>query len=127
MDTYLFLTTKDKKALINLANSKQLSVSTTSAIIIKWLHPLVDNMYTDYIYKGEKQIHIKIRNENKYNINAMTATNCIYCYLNRPKYKDKKINWQNKYIQSDLDKTEDPNRDKNREIRIAYRLKKNKL
>lgn len=127
MEKYLFLTPEDKKRLIKLAESKQLSLSTTAGIIINWIAPLVDNMYTDYIKRGDKMIHIKIR-PNEYikqsDLTSMTATNCIYCYFNKPLWKGKKINWQNKYIQSELDRTEDPNRYKNMEIRIAYRLKK---
>jgi len=127
METYLFLTTQDKKKLIKLADAKQLSISTTAGIIINHLDFLVADMYDNYISKGEKQIHIKIKQINKHDLTSITATNCIYCYFNKPLYKGQKINWQNNAIQSELDKTEDPNRFKNIEIRIAYRLKKGKL
>jgi len=125
METYIFLSVKDKKALERLAEVKRLSISTTAGIIINHLYPLVNTWYPlEYIAKGERMIHIKIRNNTKMNINSIHATNCLYCYFNKPLIKGQKINWQNKGIQKELDKTEDPNRNKNMEIRIAYRLKK---
>lgn len=130
METYIYLSPQDKKALIKLADSKQLSVSTTAGIIINHLAPLINLWYTNYIFKGEKSLHIKIKPAQALDIcpiNAMISTNCIYCYFNKPLVKGKKVNWQNKGIQSELDRTEDPNRFKNMEIRIAYRLKKGRL
>ena len=129
METYIFLTTEQKKQLTKLANSKQLSLSTTCAIIIKWLHPLVTTWYdkNKYISKGDRQIHIKIRNTENYNINSITATNCVYCYLTKPMIKDKKIKWDHSKIQSELDKTEDKNWNKNIEMRIAYRIQKGQI
>lgn len=124
METYIFLSTEDKKRLIKLADAKQLSISTTAGIIINNLYPVVSTWFKDYIAKGEKQIHIKVKNKNNFDINSLHATNCLYCYFNKPQIKGQKINWNNKNIQSELDKTEDPNRFKNLEIRIAYRLKK---
>lgn len=127
MEKYLFLTIEDKKRLIKLAEAKQLSLSTTAGIIINWLAPMVDNMYTEYIKRGDKMIHIKIRPKENIKImdlTSMTATNCIYCYFNRPLWKGQKINWQHNAIQSELDRTEDPNRYKNIEMRIKYRLEK---
>ena len=128
MDTYLFIDIKTKKALIHLAEVKQLSLSTTAGIIINNLHPVVETFYKDnYIQKGEKQLHIKVKNKHNYKITSITATNCIYCYFNKPVFNGQKINWNNKYIQSELDRTEDHNRNKNIEIRIAYRLKAGKF
>lgn len=127
METYIYLTTKDKKSLVKLAEAKQLSLSTTAGIIINNLYTIVESFYTDYINKGEKRLHIKVKRNKPLTLNGMIATNCIYCYFNRPTYKGKKINWQHKYIQSELDRTEDPNRFKNQEIRIAYRLKKGNI
>lgn len=129
METYIFITTEQKKQLVKLANAKQLSLSTTCAIIIKWLYPIITQWYDpkSYIKKGEKQIHIKIRNTEKFDITSITATNCIYCYLTKPLVKGEKINWQHKYIQAELDRTEDKNCNKNIEMRIAYRVQKGQL
>lgn len=123
METYLQLNTNDKKRLVLLAKSKLLSVSTTANIIIKWYFYPVNQMYKTYLNKGENSLHIKIKNENKNPINSMNATNCIFCFFNKP---NNLINWSNldRKIQSELDKTQDPNYNKNEEIRIAYRLKK---
>lgn len=129
MNTYIFLSTADKKKLQRLADGKRLSLSTTCAIIIKYLHPLIIAWYDPhkYINKGEKQIHIKIRNDEKYAISAITATNCLYCYFNKPIVNGQQVHWQNKSIQAELDKTEDKNWNKNIEMRIAYRVQKGQL
>lgn len=125
METYIFLSIQDKKNLIKLANAKNLSISTTAGIIINNLWPIVTKCYTEYIKKGERMIHIKVKARNIEKLTSMDATNCIYCYFNKPQYKGQKINWQHKYIQKELDTTEDPNVNKNMEIRIAYRVREN--
>lgn len=125
METYIFLSIKDKKALQNLADAKRLSISTCAGIIINNLAPIVNDYYDKYIQKGESRVHIKVKTkEHTRNIiNSMVATNCIYCYFNKPLYNNQKINWQHKYIQSELDRTEDPNRNKYMEMKVAYRVR----
>lgn len=123
MVTYLFLDTQDKKKLVQLAESKQLSVSTTAGIIIRKLHCFVTE---EYIHKGEHQTCIKIKPLYKeWKITSSKATNCIYKYFNDKDFK-KVMQKTMSQIQSELDKTIDPNRYKNMEIRIQWRMNKGK-
>lgn len=123
METYIYITTADKKKLLDLANKHRLSLSTTCRIIIDHYYWL--SRTDQYTYKGEKQVHIKIRNNVGNGLNAMTATNAIGNYLHRdllPKNVNvKKINTK---IANEMANTEDPNANKNIEIRIAWRIKK---
>lgn len=124
--TYLFLDDEDKARICKLAFAKQLSVSTTANIIIKHLYILFDwndERSLKYIHKGSNQLCIKIRNEHNYNITCANATNCIYAYFHNEILK---INWEkvNRKIQSEMDRTLDKNNQKNIEIRITYRIRK---
>ena len=124
--TYLFLNDDDKARLVKLAFAKQLSVSTTTNIIIKHLYTPFDclkNKQETYINKGSNQICVKIRNEHRYNITCTNATNCIYAYFHNEVLP---INWKkiNSSIQSEMDKTIDKNNQKNIEIRITWRIRK---
>ena len=127
MKTYIFLDIEDKKRIIKLAQSKQLSFSTTCGIIIRQLYVVNDwheKERNNYIHKGENQICIKIRDMQ--GLTASIATNCIYQYLHEEvcKFNIKAIKRQ---IQSEMDKTIDHNANKNLEIRIAYRIQQRKL
>ena len=126
METYIFLSIEDKKKLQYLAQIKQLSLSTCAGIIINNLAIVVNDFYKTYINKGEKQIHIKVKTKEytKNIINSMVATNCIYCYLHKPKYNGQKINWCNKTIQAELDRTEDKNADKYIRMKLKYVLER---
>jgi len=124
--TYLFLDDEDKARLCKLAYAKQLSVSTASNIIIKHLYMMFnwqDKRSLEYIKKGSNQLCIKIRNEHNYKITCANATNCIYAYFHNEVLP---INWDrvNRSIQSEMDKTIDKNNQKNIEIRITWRIRK---
>lgn len=124
--TYLFIDDDDKARICKLAFAKQLSVSTTANIIIKHLYILFDwkdERSFKYIHKGSNQLCIKIRNEHNYKITCANATNCIYAYFHNEVLP---INWEkvNRKIQSEMDRTLDKNNQKNIEIRITYRIRK---
>lgn len=126
METYLFLNETDKNKIKKLAQSKQLSLSTATDIIYKHYYWLICQK-EEYFEKGNKQIHIKIKNENKNPINTMFITNALYAYLHNDVIKThtkehlKKINSS---IQSEMDKTFDPSCNKNIIIRELYRNRK---
>lgn len=126
METYLFLNETDKNKIKKLAQSKQLSLSTAVNIIYKRYYYLTAQEES-YYNKGDKQIHIKIKNELNYPINCLFATNAIYAYLHNEVIKThtkehlKKINSS---IQSEMDKTYDPSCNKNIIIRELYRNRK---
>lgn len=131
METYLRISTEDRKRLINIAKAKQLSVSTACAIIIKNYNYIISNWFSkEYIKKGENLLHIKIRNPAHIKINTLTATNSIYAYLHNKEIKlpeGTSFETLNRRIQSEMDSTIDPNANKNMEMRIAYRLKKGNI
>lgn len=125
MKTYLFIDTEIKAKLQKLANSKMLSLSTTANIIIKNMYYYVANE-TEYFTKDKKATCVKIKNECKFNLNAMINTNCITAYFN-PNYIKaplKLTNSTKRKIQSECDKTNDPNYLKNQMIRTYYKIQK---
>lgn len=124
MDTYIYITTEDKKRLLELAKKHQLSLSTTCRIIID--HYFYISRCDKYTYKGDKLVHIKIRNTFKNpQLNSMTATNAIGNYLHRTLLpKEANVKRINSKIAEEMKNTEDPNANKNMEIRIAWRIQK---
>lgn len=128
--TYLKLTNIDRAKLKKLADSKSLSMSTTANIIIKHLYCWIkaDN----YIQNPNCIICVKLKNENKLDLNTMINSNCIHIYFNTEKFaycQNEKVNKKllesiKKQIQSELDKTYDPNAIKNQIIRATYNINK---
>lgn len=123
METYIYITTEDKKKLLELAKKYQLSLSTACRIIID--HYIWLSRTDKYTYKGEKLVHLKIRNNIGKQLNSMTATNAIGNYLHRELLpKETNVKLINSKIIQEMKNTEDPNANKNLEIRIAWRIEK---
>lgn len=124
----IWINQEDKKKLIKIAQSKYLSLSTLINIITKYYYVIAnEKIYTEYINKGKQQLHIKLRNECKNNLNPMIVSNSVYLYLHNEKI-DPRINYKNinKKIQSECDKTTDSNYMLNVVIRATYQINKRK-
>lgn len=125
MITYFYLNKQDKTKLNKLAQSKQLSLSTTADIIYKHYYWLI--VTQDHYYEKDKiKTCIKIKNENKNPVNTMFITNALYAYLHNDviqSHTKEHLNKINRKIQSELDKTFDANFNKNIIIREMYRAK----
>lgn len=125
MITYFYLNKQDKTKLNKLAQSKQLSLSTTADIIYKHYYWLII-AEEHYYEKDTIKTCIKIKNENKNPVNTMFITNALYAYLHNDviqSHTKEHLNKINRKIQSELDKTFDANFNKNLIIREMYRAK----
>ncbi len=125
MITYFYLNKQDKSKLNKLAQSKQLSLSTTADIIYKHYYWLIVQEQK-YFKKDNIKTCIKIKNENRNPVNTMFITNALYAYLHNEVIKThtkEHLNKINRSIQSELDKTFDANFNKNLIIREMYKAK----
>lgn len=122
MITYIYLSNEDKARFKKLATSKQLSISTCTNILIKWLFCTINQ--NQYYNKGQNKICIKIRNEYKNPVTTISASNCVYAFLHNEVINNLSPTfWKNikRKIQSDMDTTFDENWNKNHEMRINYK------
>lgn len=126
MTTYIYITQDDKNRLSKLAQSKQLSLSACVDIIASKFYFLVANK-EEYIKKGDIKVKLNIKNKATWPVSDKLATNCITAFfheeLNDFPNKDGIKNLK-RQIQSQMDKTFDPNFLKNIIIRTNYRTNK---
>jgi len=131
-DTNIYLSIEDKVKLTRLANVKQLSLSTLISIIVKHYYVLSnDNIFNEYLNKGEEQTHIKIRINEGQIITPKVICNAISLYLH-PTIKQEfteqlNIKRINRLIQSEFDRTIDHSWLKNAIIRAKYANRKVEL
>lgn len=126
IETNIWLDKEDKQVLTKKAQQKQLSLSTFIDIIT---NEYIFGCYipNEYLHKGKKQTHIKIKNHNKHELTPTIITNCVYIYLHHekhPKYKELKehLTKLDRKIQSKADKTTDNFYLGNQIIRSQYYL-----
>lgn len=128
-ETNIWLDAQDLTKLTKMAQKKMLSLSTYINIIVKVYYgccnenAIKDAINSKFLHKGQKQTHIKLRNENKIALTPKIITNCVYIYLHNENHElAKYINFKtlNKKIQSECDKTKDNNYLQNLIIRATY-------
>lgn len=114
IDTYIYLTEEQQTKLRKTALNKQLSLSTYINIICKYyIYLLTEEEQTKYINKGKIKVHIKLQAKT-YKADSVKITNCVNKFLTM------KLDHVNRRIQSEADKTYDPNYLKNIIIRNTY-------